>query len=261
MVGIYKITNTATGNVYIGKATNVKRRWKQHINALNKGEHARKLQFAWNKYGESNFIFEVEQKCEVKELNDLEAFYIQLYDSINNGYNSKTVVAEEKIEGKKSLAELNTVTVTYNRRLLLASLLMYKLEQVISDTEYYPNLDKQPVNKKTDLGLIQNVSKLWVPIMNNFEARLQDSIKRHYALNTDILIWIEIDKNKDFFEQFNTLSNKGYVNISININNEEYYVKVYLADRTFWSKCTNFINNKGEVSYMLSKCMDILRRR
>lgn len=39
MRGIYKITNTINGKVYIGKSENIRHRWKQHICELNKNEH------------------------------------------------------------------------------------------------------------------------------------------------------------------------------------------------------------------------------
>lgn len=34
-IGIYKITNTVNGKVYIGKSHNIEERFKQHIEGLN----------------------------------------------------------------------------------------------------------------------------------------------------------------------------------------------------------------------------------
>lgn len=39
MQGIYKITNTENGQVYIGRSTDIENRWKQHQEALEKGVH------------------------------------------------------------------------------------------------------------------------------------------------------------------------------------------------------------------------------
>lgn len=39
MRGVYKITNTINGKVYIGKSENIHHCWKQHICELNKNEH------------------------------------------------------------------------------------------------------------------------------------------------------------------------------------------------------------------------------
>lgn len=58
--GIYQITCTANGKIYIGSSVNIKSRISGHKSKLNKGCHDNKyLQNAWNKYGESSFIFEI----------------------------------------------------------------------------------------------------------------------------------------------------------------------------------------------------------
>lgn len=58
--GIYRITCAVTGGFYIGSSINLSRRWSEHRNSLRKNAHSnRKLQHAWNKYGEDVFIFEI----------------------------------------------------------------------------------------------------------------------------------------------------------------------------------------------------------
>lgn len=58
--GIYRIKNTIDGAVYIGSAKGFEYRFYVHIGALRKGVHINKhLQNAFNKYGETAFIFEV----------------------------------------------------------------------------------------------------------------------------------------------------------------------------------------------------------
>lgn len=61
MIGVYKITNTVNGKVYIGSTTiGFKNRWATHRNELRNRRHCNKhLQRAWNKYGENAFSFEV----------------------------------------------------------------------------------------------------------------------------------------------------------------------------------------------------------
>jgi len=60
MFSIYKITNTANGNFYIGSSVNVRRRFSVHQSDLRKGaHHCEPLQRAWNKYGPDCFVFEV----------------------------------------------------------------------------------------------------------------------------------------------------------------------------------------------------------
>ena len=63
MQGVYQITNVVSGKVYIGSAINVTSRWSDHLKNLRGGRHhSPKLQHAWNKYGEGNFILEVLEK-------------------------------------------------------------------------------------------------------------------------------------------------------------------------------------------------------
>lgn len=92
MKGIYKITNTETGMSYIGKTEkDFNRRFRQHLNALKAQRHPNKyLQHSYNKYGSDKFSFEIIEAFEPDEdvnLNELEQYYIELYDTYNNGYN------------------------------------------------------------------------------------------------------------------------------------------------------------------------------
>lgn len=89
---IYKIENLVNGKVYIGQTIQkFEIRKYAHLYELKTGvKKNRKLQNAWNKYGENNFTFSIIVKCRAQELNSLEVKYISLYDSYNNGYNSTT---------------------------------------------------------------------------------------------------------------------------------------------------------------------------
>lgn len=61
MIGVYKITNTVNGKVYIGSASvSFEKRWLGHVSALNAGTHHNKgLQKDWNRLGKNCFCFEV----------------------------------------------------------------------------------------------------------------------------------------------------------------------------------------------------------
>lgn len=91
--GIYKITNTQNGKVYIGQAVDILMRWRQHCNeAYNKNGVAYECKFyrAIRKYGISNFTFQMIESCEVDKLNQREIFYIEKFNSYHNGYNMTT---------------------------------------------------------------------------------------------------------------------------------------------------------------------------
>jgi len=86
MTGIYKITNLINQKSYIGQSVDIKRRWRDHRKAIQTGENC--LYKAIRKYGIENFSFEIIKECTPDELNDLERYYINLYDTYYNGYNS-----------------------------------------------------------------------------------------------------------------------------------------------------------------------------
>lgn len=76
--GIYQITNTITKQKYIGQSINIKSRWINHKNELNKGIHHNcKLQESWNKYGSDVFIFEVLILCDKQLLKNNEKQYVE----------------------------------------------------------------------------------------------------------------------------------------------------------------------------------------
>lgn len=73
--------------MYIGQTKDFKTRKRQHFRKLNTNKHFNlHLQFAFNKYGENNFIFEIIEVVNVKFLDDREQYYIDLY-GITSLYN------------------------------------------------------------------------------------------------------------------------------------------------------------------------------
>lgn len=86
--GIYKITNTINGKVYIGQSRDIQTRKSQHKYDMRNGGHNEHLYRAMRKYGFDNFEFEVLEECEIHRLNDLEKKYIEQYNSMSpDGYN------------------------------------------------------------------------------------------------------------------------------------------------------------------------------
>ena len=88
MCGIYMIKNKINENAYIGQAKDILHRWSTHRMDLNANRHVnRHLQGAWNKYTPDAFDFIVLEECAEDELDGKEQYYIDLYDTYENGYN------------------------------------------------------------------------------------------------------------------------------------------------------------------------------
>lgn len=93
--GIYKITNLISGKVYVGCASNIKRRMSGHKYDLRKEKHNNNyLQKAWNKYGEKSFTFEVIEKCEISNLHTKEHYWVIKLNCLDRqfGYNLNQLI-------------------------------------------------------------------------------------------------------------------------------------------------------------------------
>lgn len=111
-IGVYKIVNAITADVYVGSSKNIINRWKHHIWQLNNNKHPNThLQSAWNKYGKDNFIFSILTECEDRK--DIivyhEQYYIDLYKPFYNkcpiaGSCKGRVMSEEH---KRKISEAN----------------------------------------------------------------------------------------------------------------------------------------------------------
>lgn len=84
--GIYLIENKINGYLYVGQASDIKKRWKHHLNRLNNndGKPNLHIQSAWNKYGSDNFEFTVLERCDTEELNKREIYWIKKLNTCHN---------------------------------------------------------------------------------------------------------------------------------------------------------------------------------
>jgi group I intron endonuclease len=103
--GVYQIRNLINGKVYIGSAANsFKQRWRSHKHKLRTNlHHSKKLQHAWNKYGEHSFVFEVLITCSPSQCVAIEQSFLDKTNAVASGYNICSV-AGSRI-GVKSSAD------------------------------------------------------------------------------------------------------------------------------------------------------------
>lgn len=89
---IYLITNLINGKQYVGQTTKgYLKRWRDHCtyaNRINIDRQSHQLiDKVIDKYGISNFKIELLETVSIEQKDETEQFYIQKYDTYNNGYN------------------------------------------------------------------------------------------------------------------------------------------------------------------------------
>lgn len=96
--GIYKITDTRNGKIYIGRAVDLKtRKWRHFcythpedykssslVSEINMDIHKAMIE----SHNKNDFVFEVVEECPIEKLDEKEEYYIQMFNSKENGYNS-----------------------------------------------------------------------------------------------------------------------------------------------------------------------------
>ena len=114
---IYIIKNKINSKVYIGQTCqSPHERFMQHMKpSVCKQRGTYKIYNAINKYGKENFYYEVlEKNIDEAEIDEKEIYYIALYDSYENGYNSthggdaKTISTIQDIEKFKKMHQEHT---------------------------------------------------------------------------------------------------------------------------------------------------------
>lgn len=87
--GIYKLTSLINGKSYIGKSTNVKKRIQDHFKSVVGIQSIadQTVHHAIRKEGFWNWTIEIVIYAEKDKLNELEKFYIEIFDTQNYGYN------------------------------------------------------------------------------------------------------------------------------------------------------------------------------
>lgn len=110
--GIYKITNTVNGKIYIGSSKDCSRRYREHMKFFKNGNHPNlHLRKAYEKYGLDAFLFEVIEEVIVSKLLEVEQTYLNSTkctdDSI--GYNLEKVAGKvtHTDEVRRKISEAN----------------------------------------------------------------------------------------------------------------------------------------------------------
>ena len=87
---VYKITNTITGDFYIGSSKNVKNRWMSHKKPSRWNECPNNPMYLdMQKYGVDKFELQILEEVEIEQLKEKEQWFIELLKPTYNNNNAK----------------------------------------------------------------------------------------------------------------------------------------------------------------------------
>ena len=100
--GIYKITNTITGDFYVGSSKNVKHRWAEHkCPSRWKQYKNNQMYLDMQEYGVEKFVFEILEVIEPEKLKEAEQKFIETLNPAYNQMNAKGLDIERYNKYKK----------------------------------------------------------------------------------------------------------------------------------------------------------------
>ena len=100
--GVYKITNTVTGDFYIGSSKDVKKRWNEHkCQSTWKRYSNNTMYLDMQKYGVDKFEFQVLEIVEPEELKEKEQKFIETLKPTYNRCNANGLDIERRKEYMK----------------------------------------------------------------------------------------------------------------------------------------------------------------
>ena len=102
IIGVYKITNTITGDFYIGSSKNVKLRWAAHKWPSSwKRFPNNPMYYDMRKYGIDKFEFEVIEEAKIWQLKEKEQQFIETLKPTYNQMNANGLDIERRKEYQK----------------------------------------------------------------------------------------------------------------------------------------------------------------
>ena len=226
--GVYKITAKHNNLVYIGSAgkinkykkwTGFKLRWLHHLSSLllNK-HHNKRLQNIVNKYGIEDLQFSIIEITKLKNAIIREQYWIDYYDSFNNGLNLRP--AAESNLGRKTSTEA---------KLKQSKSISKALKEKWSKEEHHMKGYVMSKEHKRNLSLSKRkfsekkILKIHTDLKNGFSYKetrekykmSQDTLRRIINGKFNNLNWSFLIKrtqkiNKQQVEKMKELSKKGY---------------------------------------------------
>ncbi len=148
-MGIYALYWQEQDLIYIGQSQNIEARYKEHLYKMKNNNHTNyKVQNAFNLYGQP--LLQIIEECNIEMCNELEIYYTEQFDSINNGLN--IVEAGSVGWGVNSSASKYT-----KRQILKVFSLLYKTKYTYQEIS-----TRTKVRVSTILDIRTNKSHHWL---------------------------------------------------------------------------------------------------
>lgn len=237
LIGIYKITNLLNNKSYIGKSIDILERWKQHIEVsqCNKKESYYDLYCDFRKYGINNFSFTILEMCDKGILQEKEQYYIQKYNSYENGYNQIQAKDITKTDRETHLEKIReAINLLENTQLNFKNIaditgLSYGIVNNInickswtSEHNYKSNIRKESNNYiSIQQGSLNHQSKLTEEDVIEIIKKLKYTDENYKEIARQFNVAVETIKGINYCKRWKHLS-KGYFK---NIRKEEKIMK------------------------------------
>ena len=129
--GVYRITNTITGDFYIGSSNNIKQRWAEHkCHSTWKNNPNKQLYQDMQKYGTDKFEFQIIAEIEAGSLKETEQQFIEMLKPTYNSNNANGWDIERyKESNRKSSNKYNNQLCFYNGETITLSALSMRFRR------------------------------------------------------------------------------------------------------------------------------------
>jgi hypothetical protein len=136
-IGIYRLCFNGTDQCYVGQSIDIEQRYKAHLNSFITCKANPKMMEAYNLYGRPSL--EVVCECTVKELNSTENEAIEIFDSVNNGFN----ILEHATDTPIAYGQNHGRSIYTNEQIIKVATLLLN-----------PNISFKEISSLTDVGIV-----------------------------------------------------------------------------------------------------------
>ena len=197
---IYIIKNNINSKVYIGQTINtLKHRFNQHARVALEKCNKNSIDYAIQTLGKENFWIEEIETCDYNELDEKEIYWINFYNSFENGYNM-TLGGQLNRPNKIDNETFSKIVEDYNNGILMDTI--SKKYNIHNSTiyEYFKNnkIKLQGNNRKESISQsIENIKKATLArqikvknidlqiIYSSKKEALLDMIEKGYSKSKD----------------------------------------------------------------------------